>query len=259
MDSNNHVISNVVQAWQEYFSLGNSMDGLDDIVVQTQLFNQIQSSNLKIVVFSFTDLAILHVNQGAADIFGASIDEIRETGASLILSCFDKKQLEFANKTAILSAPIMAKASREDILDSLTCYCNWIIHSKKGSVYKNLFRVFPIKVNERGMPLVGMYLIYDVKPYFRNDLWWYRSVLGKSNYSHYQSEVQKILQKDILSEREKSIVGKVAEGNSSKEIGKFFNISQHTVDNHRRKMLSKTGLVDTTSLIHIGKLSGILI
>lgn len=258
MDLNSQVVSNVVQAWQEFFSLGNSVEGLGDVVIQTQLFNQIQSSNLNIVVFSFTNLEILHVNQGAADIFGASVEEIRENGAALILSCFDKKQLEFANKTAVLTAPVMAKASRQDILDSVTCYCNWIINSKQGKVYKNLFRVFPIKVNERGMPLAGMYLIYDVKPYFRNDIWWYRSVLGKSEYTHYQSEEQKFLNKDILSEREKNILEKVAEGHSSKEIGTIFNISQHTVDNHRRKMLAKTGLVDTSSLIHIAKLSGIL-
>ncbi len=259
MDSNLTVITNVVQAWQEFFSLGNSMEGMNDIVDQTQLFNQIQSSNLKIVVFSFSDLSILHVNQGAADIFGASINEIRESGASLIISCFDKKQLEFANKTAILSAPETAKASREDILDSLACYCNWIIYSKKGLVHRNLFRVFPIKVNERGMPLVGMYLIYDVKPFIRSDIWWYRSVLGKNNFMHYQSNGKKLVKKDILSEREKNILVQVADGKTSKEIGQIYHISPHTVDNHRRKMLAKTGMVDTSSLIHVAKLSGILV
>jgi DNA-binding CsgD family transcriptional regulator len=75
---------------------------------------------------------------------------------------------------------------------------------------------------------------------------------------HYQSEEKKFVKKDMLSEREQLILMRVAEGKSSKTIGDELNISQHTVDNHRRKMLLKTGATDTSALIHLCKLSGIL-
>jgi DNA-binding NarL/FixJ family response regulator len=108
------------------------------------------------------------------------------------------------------------------------------------------------------MPQIGMYLIYDLKPFLRSGIWWYRSYNGTDQYMHYQSEDKKLQHCDLLSEREKLILEKVAEGMSSKEIGDLLYISQHTVDNHRRKMLAKTGAVDTSALIYVVKLSGIL-
>jgi DNA-binding CsgD family transcriptional regulator len=44
----------------------------------------------------------------------------------------------------------------------------------------------------------------------------------------------------------------------SKEVGKILFISSHTVDNHRRNMISRTGARDTTALIQICRMSGII-
>ncbi len=52
-----------------------------------------------------------------------------------------------------------------------------------------------------------------------------------------------------LTLREKEILTLLALGNNSREIGEKLNISKHTVDTHRRKMLSKTKLNNTTELV----------
>jgi DNA-binding CsgD family transcriptional regulator len=44
----------------------------------------------------------------------------------------------------------------------------------------------------------------------------------------------------------------------SKEIADVLDISSHTVNNHRRNMITRTGARDTTALIHICKMIGIL-
>ena len=252
------VVHNVVGLWQKYFASRHGDALAQPTIQQTELFNNIQSSNLRIVVFSFSDLSIIHVNQGAADIFGTTSEEIKLRGASFILSCFNKEQLQFANDTAIISAKQISKTLPEAILKSYSCYANWIVNSHTGQQHRVLFRIFPIQVNERGMPQIGMYLIYDLKPFLRGGVWWFRSFSGTDQYMHYQSDDKKLLHRDMLSEREKLILEKVAEGLSSKEIGDLLYISQHTVDNHRRKMLAKTGAVDTSALIYVAKLSGIL-
>jgi DNA-binding CsgD family transcriptional regulator len=52
----------------------------------------------------------------------------------------------------------------------------------------------------------------------------------------------------ILSLREKEIVYLLVEGFSSIEIGDRLNLSKHTIDTHRRKILRKTGLKSTSEL-----------
>jgi DNA-binding NarL/FixJ family response regulator len=51
---------------------------------------------------------------------------------------------------------------------------------------------------------------------------------------------------DGLSPREVEILGLVARGLSNREIGELLFISQHTVANHVRNVLSKTGCANRT-------------
>ncbi|MCW3788445.1 LuxR C-terminal-related transcriptional regulator [Plebeiibacterium sediminum] len=53
----------------------------------------------------------------------------------------------------------------------------------------------------------------------------------------------------VFTKREKEILALLAMGKSSNEIGTMLNISKHTVDTHRRKMLSKSHLCNTAELI----------
>ncbi len=52
-----------------------------------------------------------------------------------------------------------------------------------------------------------------------------------------------------LTHREKEILSLIALGKNSQEIGEKLHISKHTVDTHRRKMLSKTKFANTTELV----------
>ena len=53
----------------------------------------------------------------------------------------------------------------------------------------------------------------------------------------------------IFTKREKEILSLLAMGKKSNEIAEILNISKHTVDTHRRKMLSKSHLCNTAELI----------
>lgn len=259
MPDNRGVIKQIVALWQKHFAEESDAflenESLQD---RAQLFNQLDAGNLNVLVFSFTDLRILYTNQLTANLFGTTAEHIIHEGANFILSRFDPEQVAVAAKAAETSAPLTHMLSQAEILSSFSCYTNWTINSLSGEVHKALFRIFPIQVNQRGLPSVGMYLIYDIKPFIKPDVWWYRMRLNDSLCLHYQSQDKKMVKKDLLSEREKLILAKVVEGKSSKTIGLELNISQHTVDNHRRKMLLKTGALDTSALIYLSKLSGIL-
>jgi len=63
---------------------------------------------------------------------------------------------------------------------------------------------------------------------------------------------------DVLTEREVEVIQFVAQGLSSKMIADKMNISKHTVDTHRRKMLAKTGTYNAAELIKYCQEAGII-
>jgi len=51
-----------------------------------------------------------------------------------------------------------------------------------------------------------------------------------------------------LTERERQIVEKVLEGLTSKEIAKYYELSIHTVRNHRKNIMKRFGLRKATQM-----------
>jgi len=67
-----------------------------------------------------------------------------------------------------------------------------------------------------------------------------------------------IANKDNLPELSIVILKLIAEQKSSKEISELLHISKDTVDSHRKNMINRTGLINTTALVHICKEMDIL-
>jgi len=61
---------------------------------------------------------------------------------------------------------------------------------------------------------------------------------------------------DPLTNRERQVLKLIAEGNSSREIGKMLNISIRTVQNHRANMMKKLKLKRTADLVRYALLKG---
>jgi DNA-binding CsgD family transcriptional regulator len=60
-----------------------------------------------------------------------------------------------------------------------------------------------------------------------------------------------------ISNREREVLRHLAEGNSSKQIALILNISQKTVDSHRRRMMEKLGFNSIAELVKYAIRSGL--
>ncbi|MEE8162448.1 MAG: response regulator transcription factor [Anaerolineae bacterium] len=63
---------------------------------------------------------------------------------------------------------------------------------------------------------------------------------------------------DFLTGREKEILQLVAAGQSNREIASFLNISEHTVHNHRARLMEKLGVHDRLELLKYAIRRGIV-
>jgi DNA-binding CsgD family transcriptional regulator len=140
--------------------------------------------------------------------------------------------------------------------------CGVKVKHKDGRIKSLMLRYSPLVLNENGVAKTAIVSIDDISHIIRGDFYWGRLVRREKNdvinTHHFVSADIKDTPHDILSDREKLVLNLLAEGRESKEIGEILFISSHTVDNHRRNMISKIGVKDTTGLIQICKMAGIL-
>jgi two-component system response regulator NreC len=63
---------------------------------------------------------------------------------------------------------------------------------------------------------------------------------------------------EALSDREREILHLIATGHSNREIGEVLNISEHTVHNHRARLMEKLGVHDRLELLKYAIRRGII-
>jgi len=90
--------------------------------------------------------------------------------------------------------------------------------------------------------------------------YWIRISHGEnSEYVHtFHSQDKLNSNKDLLSVREKEILKLIADDYDTKEIAEKLFISVNTVGNHRGKMIDKLGVRDTTALVQMAKMTGMI-
>jgi DNA-binding CsgD family transcriptional regulator len=147
-----------------------------------------------------------------------------------------------------------------DSYNSQQAICGVKVNHKSGSIIRLLIRQHSFEETEEGIPIISAVTLDDITHLIKADFYWGRIECGREKRAthHLFSMDKEDIAHDILSDREKETVRLIAEGKESKEVGKLLHISQHTVDNHRRNMIAKIGVRDTTGLVQICKMTGII-
>jgi DNA-binding CsgD family transcriptional regulator len=127
------------------------------------------------------------------------------------------------------------------------------IKNRFGGISRLLVQTGNLDEDEKRNPVNLMNSIQDVAHAMKDDFWWMRFAYGEypQKVKHYHSEIGKAVDGDILSDREKDILRLIYQGIDSPEIAEKLNISIATVHTHRRNMLNRTGMKDTTALVQI--------
>jgi DNA-binding CsgD family transcriptional regulator len=145
--------------------------------------------------------------------------------------------------------------------DSITTFCGVKIKSPDGQrTGRMMIRHTGLEYLDNGAMKISLISLYDMTHLMKSDFYWGRIEFGneKRLIHHLVSTDKKDIPQDLISDREKDVLCLIAKGMESKEIGKELFISSHTVDNHRRNMIAKTGARDTTALVQICLMAGII-
>lgn len=90
--------------------------------------------------------------------------------------------------------------------------------------------------------------------------YWIRLTYGEQNefVQTFHSDAKEYSNHDLLSVREKEVLLLISEGLDTKEIANKLFISINTVGNHRSNMIERLGARDTTALVQLAKMTGMI-
>ncbi len=134
------------------------------------------------------------------------------------------------------------------------------LFNKDGHSMRWYLNIIPIEFNDQKNPTLIMMSIQEVAHLVKGDTYCIRGVFGNENKKTfvYYSNEEKTIDNDIISDREREVLQYISQGFDTKRVAIEMKISPNTVDNHRRNMLARTGMRDTTALIQLCRMIGIL-
>jgi len=120
----------------------------------------------------------------------------------------------------------------------------------------------PIEVDEQRNFKYTLNYVQNIHHLIRKEFayYWIRFAYGQDHQfvQTFHSEDKLFCKHDLLSAREKEILKLIAADNDTKEIAQKLFISPNTVGNHRSNMIERLGARDTTALVQLAKMTGMI-
>ncbi|HEY1055114.1 MAG TPA: LuxR C-terminal-related transcriptional regulator [Emticicia sp.] len=233
----------------------------EQYVVQTgifSLFNQNQGGMS--IIFDIKNCKIVNISKNFTTFTGYNRKELGENITLGFVSLLAPEHISLISVFATWIQKVLKNLNK--IYRAEHFFNCWGVkfYNKAGEAMKWHLNAMPLELDAEGKPLIVFISIQDVTHLIKGDNYWIRGVFGKEEKKIfvYHSAEDKTVEQEILSEREKEVLKYIIQGLNTRQIADVLDISPNTVDNHRRNMLARTGTRDTTALIHLCKMMGVV-
>jgi DNA-binding CsgD family transcriptional regulator len=216
------------------------------------------------VVFDCAQFKLLYVGKNAELVTGYSSKEFAKEGLPLLLKMMVPSQLPFLVKLLDWIKIVKTQFVPEFFSkDGYQIFCGIQFKTKSGTLINTLMRTIGLDKNEKGQCVNLVIEISEITSLMKSDKYWALFSMGGEGDSQHEitffsDQENKKNTHFLISTREMEILKLIANGLSSKEIGKKLFISYETVDKHRKNMVARVGARDTMALVEICRRSGII-
>jgi DNA-binding CsgD family transcriptional regulator len=227
------------------------------VTVTNGYINEFSTSDNSVrIIFDHVNFKSFHISNNIESLWGYPIDEFYDLNMATFFKLFATEHQGFPALWLKWAFSIQSKLGTS--FNGKQAICGIKAIRKDGELMRLLIRQFALETNEKGIPTISAFTIDNITHLMKADFYWGRMECGldKKQYHHFLSTDVKNKATDLFNEKEKEVIRLLAHGKESKEIGSLLFMSSHTVDNYRRKMITKTGLKDTTALIQICRMLG---
>jgi len=225
-----------------------SINNVGQGVVSNRIAPQVFSIGPHFVyIFDHPKGVIVRVSHSFTDILGYNPKILLETGVDFFYQIThpdDRNQMIRDNEIAWLMTGRLRPETRKKVRMSTTSR----FRRKDGSYLNILTQTMVIQSDDHGGVLRTLNICTDMTNWQRTDGQSFTVDLHEGNDS-FVSLTKNLRSIEIFSEREKEILRLLASGHNSKSISSILSISYHTVNTHRKNMLRKIKVKNTSELI----------
>ncbi|CAN5227844.1 hypothetical protein BH09BAC5_BH09BAC5_01410 [soil metagenome] len=215
-------------------------------------------------VLDYSKKKYLYCSESVEDIVGFSAADFYACGPSEMLGIIQKEDLKIFNeKIFTTNLDFLNKTPQSEHCDFVFSY-NFRIETKDRRTANLLQKSTYITSSETGLPILSYGTLIDVTNIMRDDGFISHTIekvgkgVGRDKILIVSNSISTREELTLLSEREKSVLGFMAEGFSSKMLAEKLKISINTVHNHRQNILKKTNTQNVAQLIAFAVKNGLI-
>lgn len=254
------IYNRVVKLSEEFYE--------EDILNNTNNFEQEASRLLEgvrgvdAVIGIFDHKTWSSIVEVGADKFWGDIPGSKKDRIKIILSWLDKNHQSFPVDSVKWQIAVLNEIPYNQRVNFKIYHCGIRYQRPDGKKMSILSQGMPFQYdNSRHFNYTFNY-VQNISFLLKKDFphFWMRMSFGPNNefVRTYHSATGEYSTRDLLSTREKEILRYIAEDMDSKEIADRLFISPNTVSNHRSNMIERLGVRDTTALVQLAKMTGLL-
>ena len=243
----NQIIKEVHKKWEE---LGKNTPQVSlelEIEFYKKLLNIFQVGPCFYLIFNPSAKSIEYISNNVTEITGYELDEI---SLDKYLDVIHPDDLPYYADFEVTVIDFKKQLPIDKIMKYNSRY-NYRMRKKDGKYIYVLHQSITIQIAEDGAVLRNLTFITDVSDITQSNKMKLSLIGVEGEPSFIDIKYKSIYSKskELFSPREKEVLALVIEGKNSEEIAEILNISIHTVRNHRKKILSKSGCNSVNELL----------
>ncbi len=124
-----------------------------------------------------------------------------------------------------------------------------------GKPWVSFATLMPLSARIDGTPNVVLMINQNISHLYNANFAWLRQSCTRVSQcnAYFHSSTGEVFNHDILSKRELEVLKLIAKGYNSQRIATELSISVNTVSNHRKNMMDRVGVSDTTALLQLAQ------
>jgi len=246
----------------QYIFTGENLENRADYLKDLEFLLQgIKGTEAHLTIFNHKTFAP-ELEVGHVEFWGSLQDGTMEERMVTILDLLDKDYAKFPYESVEWFTKVLDQIPFEERVNMKIHHSCMRFTRLDGKPISIFSQGMPIQVDENRQFKYTLNYVQNIYHLIKKDFpfYWIRLAYGQ-NIEFVQTfhSNEKIYSKhDLLSIREKEILKLIEQDVDTKEIAERLFISPATVGNHRSNMIEKIGARDTTALVQLAKMTGMI-
>lgn len=207
------------------------------------------------VVLDQVNYKPIAISNNIKSVTGLDLRIERPNAFNDFMSCLAPKHLLMLAR-AIESFARSEKSAKFKFYSS--AICGLTVLPPDGTPHRLLIRGTHYAHNAGGCPQISLLTLDKINFMMKSEDAWMRLTYSEANDKMSFFSTADSFTADLFSPRELDVLNCIAQGMDSKMTAEKLYVSVETVVKHRKNMLAKSGLCDTTALLHICRSAGML-